>query len=131
MSFASVESRADPQEVLLLDPETLDPNLHYRWVANNHAAITKRTVQGYRLVSRKEDGVRLVIEPQKASDDYFYNGDTVLMCCEKERVEGRQKQIERIANQRLRAPVHQVREQHGAAGFPGSTRILEGEEGEF
>lgn len=129
MSFASVVSRADPQDVQLLVEETLDPSKQYRWVQNTPLQIAKRTTQGYQLVSRKEDGVETLVDNGRAPDDSIYNGDSVLMCCEKELVAGRRIRTNQIAEARLGSPVAEFQNEHRNSGARNS-KVLVDEEGE-
>lgn len=126
---ASVVSRADPQAVQLLDEETLDPNMTYRWVQNSPLQVAKRRSQGYRLVSREDDDVRTIVEPEKSADDYIYNGDSVLMCCDTTIVNARRKRVSEIANARLGAPVAEFKRGHQDSGARNS-KVLVDEEGE-
>jgi hypothetical protein len=129
MSISSVESRADAQETLMLDLETLDSNLTYRWVFNSPLNIAKRVSQGYRLVSRKSDGIGLVVEGEKKPDDNIYNGDSVLMCCDKVAYQKRRDRSVQIADARLDYPKDEFRRRHLQSGARNS-RILDDEEGE-
>lgn len=128
-AVGSVISRADPQDVQLLDEKTLDPNMTYRWVRNDPLSIAKRSTQGYRLVSRSEDGVEPLVDNGKAPDDYIYNGDSVLMCCETNTVEARRLRTSEIAERRLGAPVAEFRNEHRQSGARNS-KVLVDEEGE-
>lgn len=128
-SIAEVVSRAEPQETGVLDEETLDPNLHYRWTTNNPNQISRRISQGYRLVSRKTDGVKTLIEDQKQPDDRIYNGDLVLMCCDaRSRAKRRQDKIE-LADKWLSAPADEFKTRHSQSGVRNS-RVLYDEEGD-
>lgn len=122
-----VTSRADPQDVQLLDLETLDPNKQYRWVTNTPLAISARISKGYRLVSASADGVDTLIDNGKSPDDNIYNGDSVLMCCDKALYEARRKQVERVSEGRLGSPVETFKSQHGRAGARGSKVVIDDE----
>lgn len=126
---AAVSSRADPQDVQLLKEDTLDPDMQYRWVQNTPLQIAKRTTQGYRLVSRKEDEVETLVDNGRAPDDYIYNGDSVLMCCPKPLVKARRVRTREIANARLGAPVAEFKNEHRNSGVRNS-KVLVDEEGE-
>jgi hypothetical protein len=127
--MSAVESRADPQEVLVLDETTLDRNLHYRWVQNDPRSIAKRSGQGYRFVSRKDDKVKMLIENGIPPDDRFYHMDTVLMCCERKRFTERRDRNREISAMRLRSPVSKFQQEHAASGVRNS-KVLVDEEGE-
>jgi hypothetical protein len=126
---SAVTSRADPQEVMLLDENTLDPNKTYRWVHNAPTRLAQRRSQGYRLVSRKDDKVKTLVPEEKAPDDYIYNGDSVLMCCDTATVESRRGRTSAIATARLGTPVSQFRKEHQTSGARNSS-VLVDEEGE-
>jgi hypothetical protein len=127
--LASVQSRADPQSNLLLDDDTLDPKLEYRWVLNTPSQLARRSGQGYRLVSREDDGVKTLVPAEKAADDYIYNGDSVLMCCAKGTVRERRERNTRLASDRLETPVSQFKKEHQQSGARNS-KVLTDEEGE-
>lgn len=126
-TIASVESRADAQESLLLDFDTLDPNMQYRWVLNISLRIAKRTGQGYRLVSRSKDGVKTVLQNEEKPDDCIYNGDSVLMCCDRREYETRRSATLQIAHDRLSYPKAEFKRRHARSGARNS-RILDDEE---
>ena len=128
-AMAEVISRADPQETGVLDESTLDPNLHYRWTTNNPNQISRRISQGYRLVSRKDDEVKTLIDDPKLPDDRIYNGDLVLMCCDsRARAKRRQAKIE-LADNWLSAPADEFKSRHRQSGVRNS-RVLDDEEGD-
>jgi hypothetical protein len=129
MSSPSVVSRADPQEILLLDENTLDPDMTYRWVLNAPANLTRRQAQGYRLVSREEDGVATCVPDEKSPDDYIRNGDSILMCCPKALVAERRSRTLQMSEKRLGAPVAQFKREHQHSGIRNS-KVLTNEEGE-
>lgn len=103
-----VSSRANPEHTLLLDERTLDRSLHYRWVRED--LVSKRMVQRYRLVSRKEDQVRTILdEVQPATDDRIRNGDAVLMCCALDIVAERREGRHELNELRLNGPRRKFR----------------------
>lgn len=103
-----VTSRANPEHTLLLKEETLDPSLQYRWVREDLTA--KRMVQGYRLVSRKDDKVQTILdEVQAATDDRVRNGDAVLMCCAIGTVIERREARHEFNEMRLNGPKRKFR----------------------
>lgn len=127
--MSAVTSRVDPQEILLLDEDTLDPNKTYRWVHNAPTRLAQRQSQGYRLVSRKDDKVQTLVPDEKAPDDYIYNGDSVLMCCDTATVKQRRNRTSAIAVSRLGTPVSNFRKEHQTSGVRNSS-VLVDEEGE-
>lgn len=126
---ATVVSRADPQEILLLDEDTLESGKTYRWVHNTPLKLAQRRSQGYRLVSRTEDKVKTLVPDEQAPDDYIYNGDSVLMCCDTKLVEQRRGRTASVAAARLDTPVSQFRREHRDSGARNSS-VLVDEEGE-
>lgn len=98
-----VTSRANAEHTLLLDPDTLDPNLQYRWARQD--LVQRRLVQGYRMVSRSEDKVRTLLDDvHKVTDDRIYNGDAVLMACDKQIVNQRRADRRDLNELRLDGP---------------------------
>lgn len=78
-------TRSDPS-FLDLDPDTIDPARHYRWVrcrSDEHMmAITKTKLAGYRIEkSNTEGGVRALTETEQRPDHVIAVGDLVLMSC--------------------------------------------------
>lgn len=127
--LAEVTPRAEAEELLLLDQKTLDPNQHYRWVANNRQQISRRMTQGYRLVSRKEDKVKVLVDNDGSPDDHIYFGDSVLMCCAKSLVQERRRRTSAVAEGRLSSPVSAFKNQLQRSGAVNS-KVLVDEEGE-
>lgn len=66
-------------------PETMKPNLHYRWVRSrqdeSHVAVYRARRAGYDFVKIGE--VQLLAEPDDRGDKKIYIGDCVLMACPK------------------------------------------------
>lgn len=98
----SVIDRAhqDP-EMLGLDPKTLEPGMHYRWVRSRKEehgqSVTKHRMKGYSLVT-KEEGVATNVETDDRPDGAVGVGDLVLMKCPQAlhdaRVQGRRQHTE-------------------------------------
>lgn len=90
--LVQARSRKDPQ-LLDLDPSTLNPNRHYRWVRSRgdeaHMAVTKHKLRGY-SVEKAEGGVKTLAEQEKRPDDVIAIGDLILMSCPKDVHEKRQ-----------------------------------------
>jgi hypothetical protein len=105
----SVTHNADVQEVMNLKPDTLDPNLHYRFARNDQSRITRLMTQGFRMVKRS-DGVEMVVDLEGgASEDLIKIGDTVLMACPIELHEQRQERKGALRRSRMEAPEGQFR----------------------
>lgn len=80
----SERSHRDP-DFLALDPATLDPARHYRWVrcrSDEHMmAVTKTKLIGYQLETLREGGPRALTDTDKRPDNVIAVGDLVLMSC--------------------------------------------------
>lgn len=101
-----------------LDPNSLDPNMHYRFVYTGGNKIARRLTRGYRFVRPSEDGVqKLYSEGNEAGDDTIRHGDTVLMCISKERHEEMEKRVRDISRARLSAPKGQFRKKAKGLGI--------------
>lgn len=92
-----VKSRAakDPN-ILDLDPQTLDPNKHYRWVRSrgdeSHMSVTKHKLRGYQVEKKTEGGVKTLAEQEPRPDNVIAIGDLILMSCPKDVHERRQNE---------------------------------------
>ena len=100
--MSTVESRAGAEEGLMVDPDSLDPKMHYRWVKNEQGRIAKRVSQGYRFVERKE--VKLLVENEETPDGKVVNYDAVLMCCDLRRRKNREKEVAQRSKEWLKGP---------------------------
>ncbi len=98
---AEVYERLDAENVLSLDPETLDSSLHYRFVEQRNLA--RRKSQGYEVVLRSESGVKLQSddESMKTADDLIRVGSTVLMACSQTKFKERRAKVAKLAKSRL------------------------------
>lgn len=107
---------ADP-DVMDLDPETLDPDMHYRvFYDSGRRSAVARTL-GYQLVKRSEDGPQLLSDDQAgAAEDIIRIGDGVLYECTKERYEERRKRKQALAEARLSTPEGQFRKRARRGG---------------
>jgi hypothetical protein len=130
---ADVFDRSDPED-LDLDPETLDPEMHYRYVherPNRQASAIKK---GYRVVSRSEDKVeRLTDGPrdkQGATEDLIRNADTILMCCPKEVYEERRDGYDKLTRARMSVPESSFRKKARRAGLKPGQVITTPEKGD-
>lgn len=137
MGRASAESRggdsgleiSQPLDVYALDPKTLDPNKHYRWVAQRNYG--RRVRQGYGLVFRSKSGVQFLnpelLFVQPSADDLFHKGEAFLMACDKSIYRERRKRIEQIAEQRLSAPKKRFRKNAAKQGVETMSGDQKGE----
>lgn len=105
----------------IVDPESLDPDMHYRFVQNRPQRIARMRSRGYKVVSASEDGVKTLLEDE-AADDTIRDGDTVLMATPKPRFEAGRKQLRKVTQGRLSSPKSQFRKKAKKAG-PGGTEV--------
>lgn len=119
---ARVTPRLDPEIEGIVDRETLDPSMHYRFVQERPQRIARMRAKSYRLVSVSEDKVRSLLEDETA-DDRIRDGDTVLMCCPKERFQERRKKVNAVTRGRMAAPVANFRKKTRGAG-PGGVDVV-------
>lgn len=101
-----------------LDPNSLDPTMHYRFVYTGGNKIARRLTRGYRFVRASEDGVKKLYgeEGTDSGDDMIRHGDTVLMCIPKEKHEAMEKRVRDISRARLAAPKGQFRKKARGLG---------------
>jgi hypothetical protein len=123
MANIDLDDRRSPDESALLDPDTLDPDMHYRFVLRSPTRVAQARAKGYVEVSRA-DGVRTLYD--EADDDgtgVIMHGSRVLMCCPKAKREARERRMLQVANARLRSPVEGVKTKARRAGV----KVLEGD----
>lgn len=137
MSRASAESRggddslsvSSSTDIYALDPTTLDPNKHYRWVAPRNYA--RRVRQGYGIIRRSVSSVKFLNEEllliQPSADDLFHKGESFLMACDKRVYRERRKRIESVAEQRLSAPKKRFKNRAAQQGVKTLSGDLKGE----
>lgn len=107
MPRATVEGLQPTDELLVLDPSSLDKTKHYRFVQERPGNLARLASKGYEFVSPKEHGVRLASESLLAelsvsnAEDRIRVGDTVLMMCDKSKFNERRKQKAQLAQARL------------------------------
>jgi hypothetical protein len=97
-----VENR-NVEGMLDLDPSTLDPDFHYKWVNDSPLRVARHRMRGYVPVMA-EEGVRTVVDVDTDVDGVLRVGDTILMKCPKERVRQRDENHRRLSESRLAAP---------------------------
>lgn len=103
------ERKRDDAQILDIDPETADPNLHYRWVRldPNNRSINRHKRLGYQIEYRKgkggRPGVRTLAEPDSRADGAICIGDLILMSCPKYLAEQRQETRRRRDEARLQS----------------------------
>lgn len=125
MANISLDDNRDPVESALLDSDTLDPDMHYRFVLRSPTRLAQARAKGYTEVSRA-DGVKTLYD--SADDDgtgVIMHGSRVLMCIPKAKHEARERRKQSVANARLRSPVETVKSKARRAGV----KVLEGDKG--
>jgi hypothetical protein len=123
-----VEERMDIEDILMVDPSTLDPSLHYRFVQERPRNLARRKIQGYEPVLRTESGVKLIYEEEGkgSADDLIRVGDTILMACPKDRYKARRSQLAKLTRLRLGSAEDQFKSRAQKKGV----RTLTADEGE-
>ena len=88
-------SRQDPS-FLDLDPKTLDPSRHYRWVRcrkdEHHLAVISSKLEGYTIEMWRDGGPRPMVDTEKRPDGIISVGDLILMSCTRVNNEVRQEE---------------------------------------
>lgn len=109
----------------IVDLDTLDPDMHYRFGHERPQRQARLKAKGYRVVKVSQDKVKPVLEDMVGPDDTIRDGDTVLMCCPQERWKGRRRQLAETNRARLAAPKGQFRKKtRGAAPGGEDVRVV-------
>lgn len=105
-----------------LDPDSLDPERHYRLVNTRNPAVMRRRVrQGYEIVPLNEKGgVRPLVEPE-SHDGTIRFGDRVLMSCPRHLFIERREKLFRFSESRLGAAHAATTLKDKAAGLGTTT----------
>lgn len=99
----------DVNSLLELNPETLDPTKHYRWVRESPLKIGKAKMRGYEVV-HQDDGVQTLAGfIDDAGDGIMRIGDVILMSCPLPGYRARKRAQLKFANARLAAPAKQFK----------------------
>lgn len=114
-----VQDRTDPEMALVLDPASLDPNLHYRFVQDRPTNLAKMKARGYRYVSRTKDKVKTLVELEQTADDTIRHADMVLMYTSKEAYHKRQRNKASLVRDRLEATHESFKEKVAQAQAAG------------
>lgn len=79
----TVRDRAydDMGSVLGLDPSSIDPNKHYRWVNRTAVKVARAKIKGYTIVP--QGAVKPLVEVENGPDSSMIAGDLVLMSIDK------------------------------------------------
>jgi len=118
------DERRDVESMLELDPETLNPNMNYRFVKDEPLNISRKRMKGYRPVLKEDNGVKTLVEADDQGDGLIRVGDTILMACPKGAFKRRQKEARVRAAGKLRIPKKKVKDLAKA----NKVRIIQNEE---
>lgn len=128
---AEVKSRApkkrDPEDLEgLIDMESLDDSMHYRFVHERPQRVARLRHKGYRVVRVGEDEgadtVRALVEDIVSPDGTIRDGDTILMCVPKERHQAGRNKLAALNKARMVAPKQQFRKKTRGTG-PGGEDV--------
>ena len=111
------------EEGSILDPESLNPEKHYRFIQARPGRVARARKQGYKPVLRSDEDAPKLIEELDSGDsvdDLIRDGDRILMSVPKERKKHREKQLKKLQSQRMKAPVSSFKEKVKKA--EGATR---------
>lgn len=123
--MATADPLSDGVDMTLVDPESLDPDMHYRFANASTNRLSRLYAMGYRTVKRSDDGVRLLYDmEQGAAEDLIRLGDTVMVCIPKKIYEERRARRDRLREARLSAPEGQFRKKAAKANVPITDREM-------
>lgn len=108
-----------------INPESLDPNKHYRIISDRPTRRARASSQKYTPVT-EEDGVESLSGSSLISADGLIRvGDGILMCCDKDVKKERDERRDKLTRARLRAPEGQFRKRarESSAGLEKQIRI--------
>lgn len=99
---AMAEASVDDDSVLQLDPETLDPDMKYRFIFNHPNRIARLQMRGYEFVT-EDDAVKLryTVAGQVDDSGHILVGDSVLMRCPRKRYDRRRRDIRERTDARM------------------------------
>lgn len=126
MGTVSTQSRADNPEgremANILDEDSLDPKMAYRFVQVRSKRVAEAKRMGYRTVSRKEDGVKTMFElDENDGSDSIVDGDTVLMKIPKAELKRRERAKQERTKARLASADSKFREMAERSGMRVAT----------
>lgn len=113
LPVVGVYDQQDP-DTFGLDPETMDPDRHYRYARLDSQRLARLMSRGYRIETRS-DGVKMKADlGQGATEDQIRVGDLVLVSCKKEVADHRTRQLDGLRRSRLEIPEGQFRKKASA-----------------
>lgn len=93
------------QTLLELDPATMDPNKHYRWVRAEARKLGNAKIKGYTIEYKEKGGVQTRAGyMDDTADGSIRVQDVVLMSCDISSWRGRKRSQVKQSNKRLSAP---------------------------
>lgn len=111
----AVVSRQDLRSIQQLDPRTLDPNRHYRWVRtvarddDGSISVRQKEMIGYEIERDREGGPKTMAKSDKTGDGSIRMGDLVLMSCPKVLRQGRETENLHFNERRISANSENLR----------------------
>jgi hypothetical protein len=111
MTNIEATSRRHPKESAVLDEETLDPSMQYRFIQERPTAISRAKLKGYRVVRPSEDGVKTRFgQEDEPAEDIIKHGDRILMAIPKASHHQHRSDLKKSAIQRLSSNEQRVRQ---------------------
>ena len=105
------KDRRHASESAILDEDTLDPNMHYRFIQERPTSLSRARLKGYRLVKPSETDVRTLFDQEdKPGEDIIKHGDRVLMAIPKSKHHQHRRDISEMTLRRLQSNDQKVRE---------------------
>lgn len=101
--------REDLASVQTLDPNTKDPDRHYRWVRttarddDGSISVRQKQLMGYEIEHIRPGGPMTIAKPDSTSDGSIRMGDLVLMSCPKALQQEREKENFHFNERRITA----------------------------
>lgn len=112
-----IEDRRDPQESALLDADSLDPEMHYRFFHTSQTRIARARSLGYRTVDKVRDGVKTLWDQEDDdSTGTIVHGDRILMMIPKDKYDSSRRRKSNLAKERLSGPARSFRSKAKRAG---------------
>src|SRR5678815_3113029 len=118
---AEVENELD----YILDRETLNGEMHYRFIQSRPQRISRMLSKGYRIVKVSGHGVKPLAEDMIGPDDTIRDGDTVLMFVPREKHLAGRRKLADLNRARMATPKAEFRKKtRGAAPDGSDIRIV-------
>jgi hypothetical protein len=111
MAYVEGKDRRHQSDSAILDEETLDPNMHYRFIQERPTSISRAKLKGYRLVRPSETDVRTLYDQEdQPGEDIIKHGDRILMAIPKSKHHRNRRDISEMTLRRLQSNDQKVRE---------------------